>query len=70
MFLDFFRCANRNHDDTTIAALDIDCVADVDSDLFPHGARHDQVQGPGPAHEPRGSETEFRLVTHRLPADS
>jgi hypothetical protein len=48
-----------------IAALDLDRVANADSDLFPHSARRDQAQGAGPAHEPRGSQTRFRLVTHR-----
>jgi hypothetical protein len=55
----------KSEDDTAIATLDFDRDAGADSDLFPHGAQRDQVQGAGPAHEPRGSEPEFRLVTHR-----
>jgi hypothetical protein len=56
---------SKSDDDAAITVLDLDRVADADSDLFPHGTWHDQLQGTGPAHEPRGSEPEFRLVTHR-----
>ena len=54
-----------SEDDTAITVLDLDRVADADSDLFPNGARHDQVQGTGPTHEPRGSQTKFCLTTNR-----